>query len=86
MALAESMFPVSDRKPIVQCDECQHFRFGTEHTNNCSLGHSMQFQLPRTPACEPWEWGFHRPDCADRFTEAATQLPLEPQSSPSSPA
>lgn len=57
-----------DRRPIVPCDQCQHFktsetRYDDDTYNPCSKGHVMSFRMPDSND----DWGHYRRVCADRL-------------------
>lgn len=60
----------ADRRPIVQCDRCKHFktsetRYDDDTYNPCSKGHAMSFRMPDDGPSDS-DWGFYRRVCADR--------------------
>lgn len=63
------------RRPIVQCDKCQHFktsetRYDDDTYNPCIKGHAMSFRQPEADYGPPDandDWGFYRRVCADRL-------------------
>lgn len=63
--------------PTPYCDECQHFVAfigGAENVpddyNPCDLHHKMKFRMPDGPTTD--DWGFYRPGCTDRATNASS--------------
>ena len=64
----------AQRKPIDQCDMCAHFvmwnKTGSmpEKYNPCAMRHEMKLREPVSP--NDTDWGFYRPGCEDRSTQA----------------
>jgi hypothetical protein len=62
-----------NRRPIVHCDMCQHFKPMTgdraDTYNPCSKGHIMSFRAPEVddgPPDSNDDWGHYRRVCVDR--------------------
>ena len=58
------------RRPILPCDECEHFVAWTGGTppatyKPCARGHALSFRMPDEREHDA-PWGFYRRGCRDR--------------------